>query len=86
MIAFFYKLFRRMNCKMRQTIFNKMIQGKQGILITTYYKHLYKKWLVLHEKIVYVSVEIYYLTKHGCIKIKNSEMVVLNVNCLSLMS
>ena len=43
MIAFFYKLFRRMNGKMRQTILNKMIWGKQGILITTYYQHLYKK-------------------------------------------
>jgi len=42
--------------------------------------------LAIHEKIIYVSVGIYYLTKHGCIKIKNSEMVVLNVNCLSLMS
>ena len=43
MIAFFYKLFRRMNGKMRQTIFNKMIRGKQGILIPTYYQYLYKK-------------------------------------------
>jgi len=43
MASFFYKLFRRMNGKMRQTILNKMIWGKQGILITTYYQHLYKK-------------------------------------------
>ncbi len=43
MASFFYKLFRRMNGKMRQTIFNKMIWGNQDILIPTYYQYLYKK-------------------------------------------